>query len=463
MGAKLNLDQAERAVNSLEILYKNTLIENPDLNRQIVSFQNSKKLPFSRWFRYKEGFASELVEYCLTAGDIRTGPILDPFAGSGTTLFTANRLGLESIGVEVLPIAQEIIKIQELALSSNSDDLVQGVVDFLHHAAWKTLNHGETTTQLNEIAITAGAYSADNKAALERYLHFASQESESLARLLRFAALCVLESISFTRKDGQFLRWDHRSGRSRGRSATQFNKGKIWTFDDAIQTKLNEILIDLRTISFAPYLDRVSLIEGSILRRADAIKPDSISAVITSPPYLNRYDYTRTYALELAFLGLNDNEIKDLRQELLSATVENREKDLAVSDAAFQAARLALEEVDAFMACKSYLFGLLDKGELNNTGITKMFVGYFLELSATLFHVSKKMKSGAYFYMVNDNVRYGGLAIPVDLILCEVAKQFGLITEKVWVLPGKKGNSSQQMGDHGRLPLRKCVYVWRKL
>jgi len=30
------------------------------------------------------------------------------------------------------------------------------------------------------------------------------------------------------------------------------------------------------------------------------------------------------------------------------------------------------------------------------------------------------------------------------------------------VLPNGKGNSSQQMGEHGREELRKCVYVWRK-
>jgi len=30
-------------------------------------------------------------------------------------------------------------------------------------------------------------------------------------------------------------------------------------------------------------------------------------------------------------------------------------------------------------------------------------------------------------------------------------------------LPNGKGNSSQQMGEHGREALRKCVYIWRKL
>ena len=65
--------------------------------------------------------------------------------------------------------------------------------------------------------------------------------------------------------------------------------------------------------------------------------------------------------------------------------------------------------------------------------------------------------------MVNDNVRYAGANIPVDLILSDIAQGAGFDVEKIWVLPTGKGNSSQQMGTHGREELRKCVYVWRKL
>jgi hypothetical protein len=65
--------------------------------------------------------------------------------------------------------------------------------------------------------------------------------------------------------------------------------------------------------------------------------------------------------------------------------------------------------------------------------------------------------------MVNDNVRYVGEEIPVDLILSEFAASYGLETEKIYVLDQNKGNSSQQMGAHGRSPLRKCVYLWRKI
>ncbi len=64
--------------------------------------------------------------------------------------------------------------------------------------------------------------------------------------------------------------------------------------------------------------------------------------------------------------------------------------------------------------------------------------------------------------MVNDNVRYAGASIPVDLILSDIAAELGFNVDKILVLPNGKGNSSQQMGAHGRDLLRKCVYVWRK-
>ena len=64
--------------------------------------------------------------------------------------------------------------------------------------------------------------------------------------------------------------------------------------------------------------------------------------------------------------------------------------------------------------------------------------------------------------MVNDNVRYAGIGVPVDLILSDFAESAGLSTDIIWVLPTQKGNSSQQMGRHGRDALRKGVYVWRK-
>ena len=92
-----------------------------------------------------------------------------------------------------------------------------------------------------------------------------------------------------------------------------------------------------------------------------------------------------------------------------------------------------------------------------------MVKNYFYETTLIIFECARLLKRGASFVMVNDNVRYAGANIPVDLILSDIAQDAGFNVEKIWVLPTGKGNSSQQMGEHGREELRKCVYVWRKL
>ena len=66
--------------------------------------------------------------------------------------------------------------------------------------------------------------------------------------------------------------------------------------------------------------------QNSVLKELPLMADNSVNGVITSPPYCNRYDYTRTYALELVYLGLGEQEIKDMRQALLSCTVESKSK-----------------------------------------------------------------------------------------------------------------------------------------
>jgi predicted transcriptional regulator with HTH domain len=100
--------------------------------------------------------------------------------------------------------------------------------------------------------------------------------------------------------------------------------------------------------------------------------------------------------------------------------------------------------------------------KLNNSNISRMVRNYFYEMCFVVCELSRVLRSGAVAVMVNDNVQYAGETIPVDLILSDFARSFGLRVRHIWTLPRGKGNSSQQMGSHGRRELRKCVYVWEK-
>ena len=63
--------------------------------------------------------------------------------------------------------------------------------------------------------------------------------------------------------------------------------------------------------------------------------------------------------------------------------------------------------------------------------------------------------------MVVDNVRFEGELLPVDLILSEMAEQRGFRIDDI-VVARHKGNSSQQMGKYGRVPVRESILVWTK-
>ena len=71
------------------------------LNRKFVSFQANKEIAYYRWYKYKEAFSTDLVQYLANKYCQNKGRILDPFAGMGTTLFSCSNLGFDTDGIEV--------------------------------------------------------------------------------------------------------------------------------------------------------------------------------------------------------------------------------------------------------------------------------------------------------------------------------------------------------------------------
>ncbi|MCJ7925148.1 MAG: restriction endonuclease [Pantoea vagans] len=460
------LGLAEESVENLYEKYKSKLEVNPELDRKIVSFQANKIEPIFRWFHYREGFSKQLIEYILKNVDIPSGgKILDPFAGTGVAPFVAEKFNnMDGIAIELMPVGTFFMQCRNEFSKLRNQDLIGYA-----RKALESRHEWVNTTpkwEFKHLKITLGAFSYEDEKELCQFKTWVSQiEDESNKLFLDFIAFSILEKFSFTRKDGQYLRWDHRSPRFTNASKkTTFDKGEVLSFFEALSRKLEYIIDDLSIeVNEENKSNDVKILQGSVLKVIDDLEDNSLDAIITSPPYCNRYDYTRTYALELAYLGVDEENIRFLRQTLLTCTVENKPKHfewLSLEDKAH------VNQVFDKQRDLSNILTFLDveakEGRLNNKGIATMVRGYFYDSAVHLFQVSKKMKRGGYYVMVNDNVKYNGLEIPVDLILSEIANDFSLKTEKIWVLPKGKGNSSQQMKKHGRTELRKCVYVWKK-
>lgn len=433
------------------------------LNRQVVSFQGNKQRGAYRWYKFKEAFSASLVHFLLERYGTASGRLLDPFAGSGTALFAASEHGLDADGIELLPLGWMLVQVRQCLESDFSRQDFDTLEKWRDSQPWRTT---QSSLPLPCLRITDGAYPERTASAIGRYLHALQSENDKVRLVLQFALLCVLESVSYTRKDGQYLRWDYRAGRRQGKK--RFDKGSLPEFDAAISGKLNEIIRDM--VDSQPYLwpgyrqrrGQVNLFRGSCLRILPTLATASYDAIVTSPPYCNRYDYTRTYALELAILGVDERRLTELRQDMLSCTVENRKKDLLSINPSWDEALAIAQKQALLQVILEYLDGQKSLRKLNNDGIPRMVRGYFQEMSCVIAECSRVLKPGGLLAMVNDNVRYAGVSVSVDMILSDIAEGLGFQVEHILVLPNGKGNSSQQMGEHGREPLRKCVYAWRK-
>lgn len=445
---------------SLAQRFGDRLSVNENLSRKIVSYQGNKDAPGLRWMKYKEGFSTHLVSNLISEKKPRA--VLDPFAGIGTTALEAAGHGSDAMGIEIMPVG--VIAGTAIAEAANGLRVNAFEKEADNFLEFVRSNKSASRYSFPHVRITGGAFPAKTEKEISRARKFlASVKNEVHKTLLNLACLSVLEDVSYTRKDGQYLRWDVRADR---KLKSGIHKGAIPSFADALEKQISRILQDVCHLKEKYGKGRPTLVAGSCLEILRTIPSSSFDMVITSPPYANRYDYTRTYALELAWLGYDQEGFSKLRQQMLSATVENKAK-VAWLENVYGDKRDTLDKALKMYAEQGAIHEVLHilrerAGELANRNVIRLIEHYFFEMSLVIAELGRIVSKGGYVYMVNDNVQYHGEEVPVDYILSDFAERSGFQCKKIWKLARGKGNSSQQMAKYGRREIRKCVYEWRR-
>lgn len=451
-----------------------------EFSRQSVSYQLSKRDSLHRWLKYKEGFSSELVNKLLDVFNIKSGDlVLDPFLGSGTTSIVCQMRGINSLGYDILPTSNIAIEAKKNVFKYNIEEL-RNFIDQIKELSTPKEFEGNFAY----ITITDGAFPEQTEKDVVYFTEWiqSSNYSTIIKTLAKLCMLNCLEPISYTSKDGQFLGWDYRSKKMRmsaerreknGQKPMKIrDKGILPTLKKCLIEELEAVYNDIKYIQSHAKVTNATInyTQGSVLLELPKYQNNTIACVITSPPYCNRYDYTRTYCLELNYLGLSISEVTQLRQSLLSCTVENKSKMQSLRSYYDSLGRIEdyykIENIINHNAPLQEIIMALKKrnlnGDINNDGVLRMVEGYFTELTFLYFELFRVCKKGAKVAFVNDNVRYGGEVIPVDFLCTNLAEQIGFKAEKIYSLKQQKGNSSQQMKKYGRIPLRKSITIWQK-
>lgn len=472
----------ESARQELEKKYEPILEVTKKFDRRSVSYQLSKKDALHSWLKYKEGFSADLVNILLDEmGAVPGDTVMDPFMGSGTTALVCQMRGINSIGYDIMPICGVSIAAKANVMKYDIEEIKRMFSDFANLTM-----PDDYSGRTPYITITDTAYPEYN----ERFIQFAtdwitdSDYSEEAKNLFTLCVINSLERCSFTSKSGQYLSWDSRSKKVIDANIEREKAGRkplpqhhcrkvIENIKDAVTDEIQHVWSDIKVIQSNGSAETQAIInykQNSVLFELPQIEDNYLKGVITSPPYCNRYDYTRTYALELVYLGIGEETIRDMRQALLSCTVESKPKIKALRDYyiaigagdRFEYIYSTIKENPAFKEILNALEMRKANGDLNNNGVIRMVKGYFTELAFIYAELYRTCKQGAMVAFVNDNVRYGGEVIPVDYLSTSFAEQFGFTPVKVYCLKQQKGNSSQQMKKYGRVALRKSVTIWKK-
>lgn len=407
------------------------------LNKQ-VTFSPNMILPFHRWFYYKPGFSCGLIEsiYKKYFSGNQELSIYDPFCGVGTTPIWAAENGHLGYGSDVSPLAifisncKCIRDISQKNLSKSLDDVLNSVV--IGKKQKKPIDQREIPYYIEK------GFSKKNKEALLAVIENISDiDNENNKKIILLALMKAAYDVSLTKKDGGFLRYIDES-----RYDSLENRLKFHVEDILRDFNSTATLFDFNGHQAKKFRHPKFFVMDA---RNLSFRESCFDLVITSPPYLNRYDYTRIYAIELSILGLSDKEIKKLRKKTIKSHTEaDYQKSTAMKSKIFDDA-----------------YNQLLSSKLSNIQIPEMVNGYYNDMASTLNELKKVTRKDGIISFVVGNSRFSGIHFETDAIISEIGTNLGLTLDEILVTKCR-GSSAQQVNKYGDLPLRESIVTLRK-
>lgn len=394
----------------------------------LISPARDRSEPIYNWHAFKHSYSKKLVEKLVETFRLEKGSwVLDPFCGGGTTLLACKELGINATGFDILPFSVFLSNVKVRTYDPRK--LKQQFVNFR-----KGGGKIPKDASLPDVVIANKAFNADVERELLRLKYKINAIRNPETRdFYMLGLLSILESVSNTSKSGGFLRITPRN---------VSGKDVLPKYLTRIETMVGDVEKFNDSLKFPK---AKSIAELSDSRQFST--PRKFDAIITSPPYPNRHDYTRIYGLELIFNFIRDDgELKKIRYDTLRSHVEAKKK----FDSGNYKQPAAIDRI----------ITRVKKAGLNNSKVPDMISGYFEDMYLSLRQMQRHLIKGGRLALVVSNVRFGGVNIPVDQLLAQIGEQAGLRTEDI-LMARYRGNSAQQMGRFRRKPSRESIVVWR--
>lgn len=387
-----------------------------------------RSAPIHRWYAFPHSFTGDLVgalinEWGLTNDD----RLADPFVGAGTTVLAARLKGVPAAGFDLSPFAVFItrVKLQHYETRRAAELWEQLDSSIRSIKPVETNGHFPALVRKALPSGLLGTFVAidnaiDDLATTRKYKDF-----------FRLALLAVIPRFSRAVATGGWLKWI--DNRRRGTGVRR-----------AMDVRVQQMLYDIQTGEERPVVTCTAIEADARRLPADH---EEFSAIITSPPYPNRHDYTRVFGVELMFGFLNWEQTRNLRYQSIHSHPEGRPDR---------------PNYDDYQPPRKLTNALARMRRANlDAKILEMLAGYFIDMHLCLKESRRVVANGGRIAFVVGNAQYRGVPLKVDELVGEIGGAIGLELENI-IAVRLRGNSAQQMGEFGRRPSRESVVVFRK-
>jgi hypothetical protein len=353
--------------------------------------------------------------------------VLDPFCGTGTTLVECKKAGIESVGVEANPVACFASRIK-VDWSPHPGGLLEHAREISARAL--------STLQAQGIN---GAYDlplfrpeGPTPAALRTLPDTLSKLilKDSISPLPLHKTLTLLDAIEESHDDrytgheklalAAALVSDIGNlhfGPEVGIGPPKIDAPVV----EAWTTRIERMVNDLASLSNNRTPSQVHMADSRELNRI--LAPASVDAVITSPPYPNEKDYTRTTRLEAVLLGFirGNDDLRRMKRLLVRSNTRGVFK--ADTDDAIASHYPEIQAIADQIEERRLQLGKTSGFERLYPRLTKL---YFGGMTRHLSSLRSALKPGATLaYVVGDQASYLRVMIRTGQLLAQIAQSLG--------------------------------------
>jgi len=389
-----------------EIIKQDKILTNNDYS----NFDHSRNMSRHRWYYFKEGFSPLMVEEAIKTADLKKDDlIIDPFSGSGTVPLVASTLGYESIGFEVNPFMAFIARAKQSQLQAkqfvcHKEEVLNGI----RKGHKSNLEKISTFTQGADK--TKWLFNTNVVRSFEGGWRVAEELPREAKRLYKLNLISSAMNNSNAVKDGKCLRYK-KGWKQANYDQETYEKDFINSFDiikeDIEKHKINK---------------KGQLVVGDVRKEISRYHNKKFKLCVTSPPYLNSFDYSDIYRPELFLAKFvnNNKELHKIRLRTIRSHVQTNWKDPEKEDFGI-IYRNCIDEVSK------------RKDLLWNVRIPLMIQAYFEDMDKVLTELKSIAQEDASLWVVVSTSAYAGVEIPVDLILADIGSKIGWQLKKIIV------------------------------